>query len=186
METEKEIAEQGRTLCRDYIHNRLKRDGVASKKLGQAPEKFSDTSIEIQRIGQELEKMYPNLYSEISRQLNTTFSNEATVKSLYTDVAEQLIKNGLTWGKVVSLFALAGVFAEDCVKQGHAEFVAPLIENFVFFIERNVVYWLVEKGGWTSLIKSYQPKKDRNLFWFIGGFGALIGFTVTALVSLGL
>ncbi len=65
---------------------------------------------EVQRLGHELEKSYPELYTNISKQLQVTMKSDILVQKTFMAVAEQMVKNynSITWGKVIALFALAG------------------------------------------------------------------------------
>ena len=44
-------------------------------------------------------------------------TNEKSVSCVLSSVARNLLKNDVTWGKVVSLFCVAGGLAVDCVRQ---------------------------------------------------------------------
>jgi len=60
----------------DYIFCRLMRSGLltdgSSYSADSAGGKLSDVSRELQVIGARLETMYPNLYQNVSRQVNIT------------------------------------------------------------------------------------------------------------------
>lgn len=52
----------------------------------------------------------------------------------------------------MSLFAIAGGLAVDCVRQGHPEFLPTLIEGMAEVIEDELVAWINENGGWVCLL----------------------------------
>lgn len=54
--------------------------------------------------------------------------------------------------QVVSLFAITGGLAVDCVRQGHTEYLAQLVEGIAAVIEDELVAWINENGGWVCWI----------------------------------
>lgn len=58
---------------------------------------------------------------------------------------------GITWGKVVAMYAVAGALAVDCVKQGHPTTVHIIVDSLGQFVRKFLVSWLKRRGGWVSL-----------------------------------
>lgn len=52
---------------------------------------------------------------------------------------------------MVSLFAITGGLAVDCVRQGHAEYLTKLVDGIAAVIEDELVVWINENGGWVML-----------------------------------
>ncbi|XP_064639266.1 bcl-2-related ovarian killer protein-like isoform X2 [Lineus longissimus] len=176
------IMEQSKDLCRDYVFGRLKRQGLTSKKIIAPPEP-TEVSEQIQMVGLELEKAYPDLYKGVSRQLNITMSTEDIVRRTFTQIAEYLFRGEPNWGKIVSLFAVAGAFAADCVQQGHPEYVNKIVDAFGNFVGKNVADWVAHQGGWTDIIRCSKGCKDNSLVWALGCIGALVGFVATLMIT---
>lgn len=74
-----------------------------------------------------------------------------------------LSPEGVTWGKVVSLYAVAGALAVDCVRHGHPAMVHTIVDCMGEFVRKSLTSWLRRRGGWVR----------RSLL-------SLISFTVTA------
>ena len=149
------LVEESRDLVRDYIYTRLTNAGLTHRKfrpasVGDHDKEYTEVSQQILAIGEALEHRYPELYRNISRQLNMTMSSEEMVRRTYTSVAELICKGELHWGKVIALFAMAGGFAIDCVQQGHPEYANKIVDCFGVFVSKNLSEWLVEQGGWVS------------------------------------
>lgn len=53
--------------------------------------------------------------------------------------------------QVVSLFAITGGLAVDCVRQGHMEYLPQLVDGIAAVIEDELVAWINENGGWVML-----------------------------------
>lgn len=201
-----EVIAQSRILIHDYVVSRLRKQGLLTPRLEMrlkvSPEvRVSDVSMEIQTIGGELERLYPGLFTNISRQLHLTMHSESTVCRTLTAVGDAMFKgsNVLTWGRVVSLFALSAAFATDCVHQGHSDFVKCVIDTFVELTKVYIAPWVVKQGGWVSMqfimsdvsfvlmcsillqndiIRTFRTSNETAVLWLITVLGALIGFIV--------
>lgn len=55
---------------------------------------------------------------------------------------------GVTWGKVVSLYAVAGALAVDCVRHGFPAMVHTIVDCMGEFVRKSLVSWLKKRGGW--------------------------------------
>jgi hypothetical protein len=52
------------------------------------------------------------------------------------------------------MLQVTGGLAVDCVKQGHPEFLAALVEAVGdIFIEREVASWVASQGGWVRKLR---------------------------------
>lgn len=150
-----DIVDQGKSLCGLYVRTRLKRSGVYSRKCGLTRLRNAHVREVFPRLlalGHELERMHPNLYVGIARQASSTpiLGSEKHVAEILVTVARELMKIEVNWAKVVSLFAVAGGLAVDCVRQGHPEYITPLIEAFTEILEDELASWVVNNGGWVS------------------------------------
>ena len=164
-----EIVEQGKTLCGQYIRNRLKRSGVFNRKCGLQRLRTAaslpggyvvrDVFPELASIGHELERMHPKLYTSVARQASPSpgcanFTSDKAAGVILSAVGRELFKSDVTWGKVVSMFAVAGGLAVDCVRQGHPEYLQGLLEAMGEVLEEEVATWIVGNGGWVSKCRS--------------------------------
>ena len=58
------------------------------------------------------------------------------------------LSSGVTWGKVVSLYAVAGALAVDCVRHGHPAMVHTIVDCMGEFVRKSLTTWLKKRGGW--------------------------------------
>ncbi|KAF4526895.1 hypothetical protein B566_EDAN014517 [Ephemera danica] len=158
----REVSEQGRSLCAQYIRNRLKRSGLFSRKCGlqrlrsaaNLPGGFvvSEVAPQLMHLGCELERMHPKLYASVCRQVCVTLTPEKTARSVISRVGHELFKGETNWGKVVALFCVAGGLACDCVRQGHTELLPGLLEGAETVVETEFGAWVAAQGGWQALL----------------------------------
>lgn len=160
-----EVIAQGRVLCGQYIRNRLKRSGIFSKKLGLYRLRSmvgTSSAIIVREVfpslvcaGTEIERLHPKLYTNIARQASLSpggvLVSDKAAAGLLSAIGHHLLKSDITWGKVVSLFAVAGGLAVDCVCQGHPEYLHGLLEGMVEILENTLAEWIAINGGWVGI-----------------------------------
>ncbi|MBN3295573.1 BOKA protein, partial [Amia calva] len=163
--TDKELVSQSKALCRDYIHSRLNRAGIGWSKpehgLMVSGASLGEVSCILLWLGDELEYLRPNIYRNVARQLNITVASENIVSDAFLAVAAEIFSTvtvcplslGITWGKVVSLYAVAGGLAVDCVRHGYPAMVHTIVDCLGEFVRKSLVTWLKRKGGWADITK---------------------------------
>ncbi|XP_048845696.1 bcl-2-related ovarian killer protein homolog A-like [Brienomyrus brachyistius] len=155
--TDKELVSQAKALCRDYIHSRLNRAGIGWSKPEQSLSASGGALAEVSSVllwlGDELEYLRPSVYRNVARQLNITVASETAVSDAYLAVAEEIFTSGITWGKVVSLYAVAGALAVDCVRHGQPAMVHTIVDCLGEFVRKSLTLWLKRRGGWTDITK---------------------------------
>lgn len=179
-----------RCICGQYIKDRLRRSGLLTRKIGSLidtrPTATATTPIIceispiINSMGEELERMHPRIFSNVSRQLYQRSFGELTEADtaplLLSAVAKDLFKNNdVTWGKIISLFAVAGGLSVDIVRQGHHEFLQPLIDATTNIVTDELAPWLQEQNGWCGLHEHIRPIASEHIT-FLGWLTILIVF----------
>nr|AAF25955.1 BOK [Drosophila melanogaster]AAL13478.1 GH01265p [Drosophila melanogaster] len=144
-----DIINQGKCLCGQYIRARLRRAGVLNRKVTQRLRNILDPGSShvvyevfpaLNSMGEELERMHPRVYTNISRQLSRApfgeLEDSDMAPMLLNLVAKDLFRSSITWGKIISIFAVCGGFAIDCVRQGHFDYLQCLIDGLAEIIGR--------------------------------------------------
>lgn len=134
-------------------------------------------------IGQELESTHPKVFSDVCRQMCITLSSESVARGAISAVGRELFKSEVTWGKVVSLFAMAGGLAVDCVRRGHHDYLPSLVEAVGDVIEEEQLSaWIAHRGGWMALVYHFRPERleQGSLNYFSVSQTCLVGI-ITAL-----
>ncbi|XP_034936899.1 bcl-2-related ovarian killer protein homolog B-like isoform X2 [Chelonus insularis] len=167
---------QGSALCGQYIKSRLKRSGIFQKKLGlkrmRSGIMTSDSTVIAEvypvliALGAELEKMHPNLFVKIARQIGCgSFSTEQATSEAITDVSREMLRSGeMTWSKIVALYAVAGGIAVDCVRQGKPELIATIQRAMTEVLEEDLASWIQANGGWIALSTRCRSIEDDSMW----------------------
>lgn len=144
---EAEVMEQVGWVCKDYIVARLVARDLMSRRTGIVPTNWPQ-SRHVVAAGSALEALYPRIYSNVSRKLCLTMSSPKLVRNTLIAVLEVMFECSITWAKIVSMMAVAGLYAEECASQGHPDFVHEVVEAVLDFTAGHLLPWLVSQGGW--------------------------------------
>jgi len=63
-------------------------------------------------------------------------------------VADELFVQGVTWGRVVALFAFGGALSEHCMHRGMPQLVSHVADWVALYTETYLAHWIVANGGW--------------------------------------
>lgn len=180
-----ETVEQSKILCEDYIYSRL--SGLARDRdmtLEHPSPLVTDVSLEIQLIGARLEATYPDLYQNISRQVNLPLRSEAAVRKALVSIGDFMFKHSVvTWGRIVALFAVVSGIAAECVQNGNPELIWTVVMLFSELIEKHVAAWICRQGGWVEITKAFRTNKATRDLWTLTMVGAVCGLFVTWLTA---
>nr|CDI59404.1 B cell lymphoma 2 [Macrobrachium rosenbergii] len=194
------VVSQAKCLVTQYIRSRLKRAGLLNKKLGLQRLRsvanlaggwgVCEVFPRVSCIGQELERSHPKLYSSVTRQLSITLTSDKIVRAVIVQVAGHVFRGEVNWARIISLFAVAAGLASDCVKQGHPEYVAGLIDVMGLVTERHLAPWIASQGGWSSILAwSQAPEAEQSvlqmLVLIVAGFILMAFLLILALKGLG-
>ncbi|KAF5890940.1 bcl-2-related ovarian killer protein B-like, partial [Clarias magur] len=150
--SDRELVFQARVLCREFMFSRVTREGLSWCRVGaeppDPPAELTPAALVLLKLGDELEKLQPRLYRNVAKQLNITVALEALVSDAFLSVATEILSLGITWGKVVAIFAVAGGLAVDCVRQEHPAVVYTIEDSLGEFVRKSLVPWLRMRGGW--------------------------------------
>lgn len=64
---------------------------------------------------------------------------------------DKLFSEGITWGRIVSLFAFGGALSEHCLRQGHSQLVGDVAEWVALYTKTRLLPWIASNGGWVSI-----------------------------------
>ncbi|KAL2101693.1 hypothetical protein ACEWY4_003454 [Coilia grayii] len=161
---------QSKALCIEYIYSRLVREGLISPVTKYEHLKSSGTPEEVfavlLKLSDEMDSMCPYVYHDIAKQLNILVDMENMVSDAFFTVAMEISSSGMTWGKVVAIYALAGALAVDCVYQGHTEMVYTIVDSMGVLAYKCLAPWLMQRGGWMDITNCIvKPAPDLQSYW---------------------
>lgn len=156
------ISEQAAFLCQKYIEARFTRSNLCyynpkrrrrdTEPTIGCPEDVVQTLCE---IGALLEKSYPKLYNNVLEQLNWRINLAFLVCNMFTRVSDQIIAAGVSWARIVAVYAFAGALAYDFTQTGDTRFIRSLSGWMGHFSARRLSPWIRQNGGWVSVVCSW-------------------------------
>jgi len=187
--TMSEVVNQAKVLCEDYIYyvlDRGSKDQVDVEGKSQGPAMsliVTDVSREIQLLGTRLEATYPYLYHNISRQAGLSFRSDANARKALNVIGDYMLSKGVTWGRIISMFAVAAGIAAECVQNDKPETIRLIVHVFADVIERHCASWICQQGGWIEITKAFRFNRETRSLWGLTGLGVLVGFVFTWLTT---
>jgi len=145
-----ELSEIPTQLYQDYFSVKSKQ--LFSVRDKQNPENVSRVLI---AVGELLERRHSAVYNDVFTQLNISVLSEITLKKAHSGVAKQIFADGISWAKIVSLFAFTGALAVECVANGANTYVARLKTWTVQFTADYLSEWIILHDGWGGLAENF-------------------------------
>ena len=146
------IANEGNLYCLDYIEKRFERSNIQSGlefiRPSEISESSSAVSAKIVEVGEILESAYPHLYNSASKQARVKFRSEVIIGDVFRSFGKELFRDGVTWARIIALFAFSGSLSVDCVNQGNPEFVKTVLNCTRLYVFDHLAVWIKSQGGW--------------------------------------
>ncbi|KAG8223858.1 hypothetical protein J437_LFUL005421 [Ladona fulva] len=173
---ERQVVAQAKALARRYLRARLKRSGLLKGGKGGLARLRSSTMLlpSPPSSGSSSSESIPSTLSKVPR--SGEMGAASPVNHVLLSIGQELEsthpknENEVTWAKVVSLFAMAGGLAVDCVRRGHHDYLPSLVEAVGDVIEEEQLSeWIAQRGGWMGLVYHFRPerleKSSLNYWW---------------------
>lgn len=126
-------------------------DGIPNLcKRPPAPEAHAAIHRVLREAGDELERLYQPDFSEMSRQLYLTSS---TAQRRFTEVIDELFRDGVNWGRIIAFFEFGGVVCVECAaKEDLTPQVEQVVDWMTEYLNGPLNIWIKENGGWVGVI----------------------------------
>ena len=154
-----EISDRSSRSYQDHYSITSRR--LLSGRDKRSPERISQVLI---AVGELLERRHSSVYNDVFSQLNISVLSELTLKKAFNGVAKQIFADGISWAKIVSLFAFTGALAVECVANGANTYVLRLKTWTVQFIADNISEWIILHEGWVWLLFIFFMKNKFQVY----------------------
>ena len=133
-----------RYLVADYLNYRLQKSNFQWPGCPplESPSKIHNV---LHTLSDEFEKRYSR---DFDSQLQITAS---TAYSTFIEVAQELFKDGINWGRIVALFTFGGSMAVECMIKQLEHLVDSIYDWVSTYITENLEGWISNHNGWVSL-----------------------------------
>jgi len=77
---------------------------------------------------------------------------EVNFREGFSEVAEELFKDAVSWSKIVALFAFGARLGQHCRQKGLEDLVEEVASSLSGFARERITPFVREEGGWVSNI----------------------------------
>lgn len=102
--------------------------------------------------GDEFERRYRSAFAQLPAQLQVS---QATLRARFSDVLDELFRDGVNWGRVVAFFAFGGALCAECVDKELPGLVSSVASWMTSYLEDRLLWWVDDNGGWDAFVELY-------------------------------
>jgi len=168
-ETDGSLASNKRMpLNEELLSQELVFDFICFHKLGKLEYRSNTKAAAmLRKVGEELEEANKAFFNDAAKKLSVT-------APVFNAIADEVFREGINWGRIVSLYCFAGTVA---VSLGGGGDVAGWLSEYM--CQEKMVEWIAKAGGWNGFCEFFKvsPGVNKELF---GGWT----FVTTMLASI--
>uniref|UniRef100_A0A915HEJ9 Bcl-2 Bcl-2 homology region 1-3 domain-containing protein n=1 Tax=Romanomermis culicivorax TaxID=13658 RepID=A0A915HEJ9_ROMCU len=140
------------SLACDYIKFKLMKSGYNWETCPPLPMP-STLRLCLRSLAEDLEEDYRSTFGAMTEDLNMISASSA--KATFFGVTEELFFEGITWSRIVALFAFGGVLCQKCVSQGAPQLVDQVPYWIKMYVDTRLSSWMAENGGWNGFMAHF-------------------------------
>jgi len=152
--TDNDISIQAQYICKKYMEQKFSNSSPNYKELFKTrlDENICSTEVikTMNKYGRILEKSYPALYTDVVQKMNFRINYEIVICGLFTCVCDNILAEGKTWAKIVSIYAFAAALAMDCCQANDFKTAKNISKWMGQYTHKRLVRWIRRHGGWVS------------------------------------
>ena len=80
---------------------------------------------------------------------------EVNFRDGFSEVAEELFRDAVSWSKIVALFAFGARLGQHCRQNGMGDLVEEVAISLASFAKEKITPFIREEGGWVSHLQTY-------------------------------
>lgn len=119
---------------------------IVSYRTGTGRISTNPTAQNLRRLSDELEQCHQTLLSNMCNTLNMTSD---TAHQKFLQVADEVFRDGINWGRIVALFTFGGRLAQFCARNGMHDSIGDVQQWLGDYI-CGLSTWINRQGGWVS------------------------------------
>lgn len=135
-------------IVSDYLTYKLQKAGFNYQISPTRNCPNNEVTTTVRKLCEEFEKRYETQFSEMCSSCAELDMNSNN----YMSVLDQLIVDGLHWGRVIAVFTFAGAMSVYCMKNGHTDRVDWIREWTCSFLDSRVENWINEHDSWVCCL----------------------------------
>ena len=109
-------------------------------------------------IADEFDERYTDIFEDMCGQMNIT---PDTVYTTFIGIVHNVYSDGITWGRVVAVFAFGGALAVHCVEKEMPDIVDSIVDWVATYVDSDLEPWITENGGWSYFVEFFEKSSER-------------------------
>jgi len=174
-----DVSLQIQCLCAQFIKEKLKRDGLSTRKISILIDVLPNPSLRhtvviINRMSLELERLHPRTFCNISLAVPPV-----AAPVMVESIGRSLFKhNDVSWGKIISFLTISSAIASDCARVGQPDLIQAVVDSTFAVMSDEAGPWIEKEGGWNALSDYIRPIGSEHMS-FLGWLTLMVGFLLT-------
>ena len=110
--------------------------------------KTSQTEVCLKNCVEKMLERHSMVFGGMMVRLN--IDREVNFREGFSEVAEELFKDAVSWSKIVALFAFGARLGQHCRQKGMGDLVEEVASSLAGFAKERITPFVREEGGWVS------------------------------------
>nr|6V4M_A Chain A, BCL-2 [Trichuris suis] len=149
------------SLAADYVYMRLATEGFVFgiRSSVRAPIRLCDAMFLMCDL---FERKFHDRYIAPLKNACLGISAKDMDMRMFFSALDSVFSSGISWSRIVAMYAFAGSVALACARQGRRQTVIAIPEWIMLYMRRAIAPWIHANGGWDSFIKFSQDVLNGN------------------------
>ena len=160
--TDGSLASNKRMLCKEEnLSRELAFDYIYFHKFGELAHRSNTKAADtLREIGKRFEEENEALFN--------SFKNLSVTAPVFNVIADEVFREGINWGKIVSLYCFAGTVAVYC-RDNHISDGEDVVEWLSeYMCRKEMAEWKANAGGWNGFCEFFKVPPGINKELFVG------------------
>ena len=110
--------------------------------------KSSHTEICLKKCVEKMLERHSMVFGGMMVRLN--IDRDVNFREGFSEVAEELFRDAVSWSKIVALFAFGARLGQHCRQKGMGDLVEEVASSLAGFARERITPFIREEGGWVS------------------------------------
>uniref|UniRef100_A0A5S6QCC8 Bcl-2 Bcl-2 homology region 1-3 domain-containing protein n=1 Tax=Trichuris muris TaxID=70415 RepID=A0A5S6QCC8_TRIMR len=139
------------SLAYDYVTKLLASEGFTLRvnQSSQIPERLSEAMLSMCDL---FNQRFQNRYISQLRNAYLGVNSEHMDMRLFSSALDSLFNGGISWSRIVAMYAFGGFVALTYARQGRQEMAFAVPGWIALYVCRDVTRWINDNGGWDGFV----------------------------------
>jgi len=141
--------------------------------------KTSQTEVCLKSCVEKMLERHSMVFGGMMVRLN--IDREVNFREGFSEVAEELFRDAVSWSKIVALFAFGARLGQHCRQNEMGDLVEEVASSLASFARERITPFVREEGGWSRLCSVFPQEEDYESQVWQGLLLVGVGLTLATL-----